>query len=261
MHVDVSFPIFNSNSEAPPNPQPTDWDTLPQDITTSYEDYKWSVTHYLIDPNGAYDFAQSWLEDLFAINVRPPNYTWHAHSSYGFIKDGTRFSFVALHNASDPFERGMPSTSTTSIGVYGRHWHDHEEIHWKTFTPDIRSLLQWCENQNAISVKQKWTTDMPLASDKRFHRAYWLAATRGPVRGLLNHGVIDDMPHDVVEGDVDADFKVSEADLMREWEGGNVVTREEADDAWQRVLEENRNRGDLEGIWYEHVITGSSEWE
>jgi hypothetical protein len=238
-------------------PDPVDCDALPQAIIKVYEDYKWSITHYEVDSGGAYCFAQSWLEDLFAMNIRPGDYKWHAHSTWGFIKDGTRFSFIVLHNAADPFEKGVASTSTTSIGVYGRHWHDHEEIHWKTFAPDIHWLLQWCEEQKCISVKQKWTRDMPQASEKRFHRAYWLAATRGPLRGLLNHGTMNDEPHDVPEKEIDDAFEVTKEDLTNEWDN----SEEQAQEAWARVLKEIEDIGDVRECWYEHVVTGSSEWD
>jgi hypothetical protein len=238
-------------------PDPVDCDALPQTIATVYEDYKWSITHYEIDPSGAYCFAQSWLEDLFAINIRPGDYKWHAHSTWGFIKDGTRFSFIVLHNAADPFEKGVASTSTTSIGVYGRHWHYHEEIHLKTFAPGIHWLLQWCEEQKCISVKQKWTCDMPQAGEKRFHRAYWLAATRGPLGGLLNQGTMNDEPHDVPEEELDEVFEVTKEDLTNEWDN----SEKEAQEVWARVLKEIEVIGDVRECWYEHVVTGSSEWD
>jgi hypothetical protein len=240
----------------PKPPLPTDWDAIPQEITSAYENYKWSVTHYEVDSGDTYGFAQSWLEDLFATNLLPDDYRWHSHSTQGFIKDGTRNSFVALHNADNPFEYDCPSSSTTSIGVYGHDWHEHNTIHWKTFAPDIRWLLHYCElGAGTIHVKQKWTFNMPRASERRFHRAYWLAATRKRMRGLLNRGPSNDVPHDVVE--MDGDFDFTEEDVGNEWDN----TFEEAKEAWRIVQEEIEDMEDVGSGGYEHVVTGSSERE
>jgi hypothetical protein len=250
---------MDMDTPAPPEPDPIDCDTQPQHITSTYENYKWSITHYTLPLTSAYAFAQSWLEDLLAMNVQAPTYTWHSHTSTGFIKDGTRHSFIALHNAVDPFETAL-ATSTTTIGVYGAHWHDHEEIHWKTVAPDIKWLLQWCEVQGAIKVKGRWKPGVARASERRFHRAYWIAARREPLRGLLNHGETRDVAHDAVEGDVEDWFEFSERDLVGEWEGGGV-SGGQAEEAWQRVLESNE---DAEWVGEEgngeYVVTGCSEW-
>jgi hypothetical protein len=243
--------------EPKPEPsRPIDWDTIPQEITGDYENYKWSVIHYEVDSGDTYGFAQSWLEDLFAANLPALEYKWHSHSTQGFIEEGTRNSFIALHNADNPFQYGFPLSSTTSIGVYGHNWHEHNTIHWKTFAPDIRWLLQYCELQAGnIRVKQKWTCNMPMPSERRFHRAYWLAATRGPIGRLLNRGPSNDLPHDAVEDD--GDFELIVEDVGNEWEN----TVEEAEEAWKRVREEIEDMGDVSDAGYEHVITGSSECE
>jgi hypothetical protein len=264
--------LFPSHQQAiPPNdpmdmdtppasePEPINYDDFPQHITSTYKCYKWSITHFTLSSTSAFAFAQSWLEDLLAINVQAPGHSWHSHTSLGFIKDGTRHSLIVLHNAVDPFDTAI-SSSTTTIGVYGYHWHDHEEIHWKTIAPDIKWLLQWCENQGAIEVKGRWKPDVARASERRFHRAYWIAARREPLRGLLNHGDIGDQSHDVVEGE-DEKFEVSERDLVGDWDGGSV-SGIQAEEAWQRVLESNED-DDLVGVegGGEYVVTGCSEWE
>jgi hypothetical protein len=241
---------------------PIDWDAQPQDITRKYEDYKWSITLYELNADCGFDFAQAWLEYLFETNkLIPPNYKWHAHTTQGFIKDGGRLSFIVLHNAANPFERGLPPTSTTSIGVYGRDWQEHDEIHWKTFAPDIRWLLDYCKHNGRISVKQTWKFDHPRATERRFHRAYWRAARMDPIRDLLKHREMVDDVHDALEGEVNDGFEVSEVDLQggKDWNN----TAQESEEAWKRVVEQNEEIGNaLEGTTgYEHVVTGSSEME
>lgn len=243
----------------PSKPEPIDWDTKPQAITREYEDYRWSITLYDVSSNSGFDFAQPWLEELFTTNnLNPPDYKWHAHSTRGFIHNGTRMSIIVLHNAADPFEWGLPPTSTTSIGVYGRHWHEHEEIHWKTFAPDIKWLLDAAEQQGCISITQQWKFDMPKASERRFHKAYYMAATMGPIKDLLKHREVSDPVHDAVEEE-DQGFEVSEEDLQggEDWDN----TEEESTEAWKRVLERNEDVADvLDGTsGFEHVVTGSSE--
>jgi hypothetical protein len=234
-----------------------DQDELPQQITDDYSDYRWSVKLYEIDPHGQYDYAQSWLEDLFTTNLQSDTYSWDAHTTSGFIKNGNRLSFLVLHNAADPFARGL-TESTTSIGVYGLYWYNHDEIHWKTFTPGLGWLLDWCVAQNGISVKQKWSFDMPKASDRRFHRAYWLAANRLHLKQLLNHSEsLIDKPHDVPDEDSDDEFEVEEGDLTNEWDVGVV----ESEEAWRMVLATNEVNGDEGRDGYLHVVTGSSGWE
>jgi hypothetical protein len=246
-------PPFKPKAE---RPRPIDWDTVPQEITSDYGKYKWSVTHYEVNSGNTYGFAQSWLEDLFAANLLPQGYKWHTHSTQGFIKDGTRNSFIALHNADNPFEYGFPPSSTTSIGVYGHNWHEHNTIHWKTFAPDIRWLLDYCELEAGTTrVKQKWKFNMPWASERRFHRAYWLAASRGRMRGLLNRSPSKDVAHDAVE--IDGGFEFTEEDVGNEWDN----TLEEANQAWKIVQEELEDMGEVGNGGYEHVVTGSSERE
>jgi len=231
-----------------PSPKP-DYENLPQRIVSEYADYKWSITLYEIRSD-QYDYAQSWLEDFFAVNLTSDKYSWDAHTSRGFIQGGTRLSFIVLHNATDPF--GYGSTETTSIGVYGYYWYDHSEIHWKTFSPGIKWLLDWCEDQNGIAVRMKWEVDMPKASDRRFHRAYWLAANRMHLRQLLNHSeAMVDKPHDTPDGD-DEEFEVEESDLTNEW----GVGVEEAEERWREVVEDVESNGEDGKDGYLHVITG-----
>jgi hypothetical protein len=242
-----------------PKPKPVDWDDLPQEIVPDYEDYKWSVTHYEVVSSGtygAYYFAQSWLDDLYAANnLIAPRSRWHTHSTQGFIEGGTRTSFIVLHNAVNPFEYDDAPSSTTSIGVYGYDWYDHTTIHWTTFAPGIRSLLRYCESEvRNIRVNQRWTVEMLNASEKRFHRAYWLAATRSPLGNLLKRGPSNDLPHDAMEDG--EPFEFTEEDLSNEWDN----TFEESEEAWERIKEDIELSGDKCITSCDHVVTGSSEW-
>lgn len=241
----------------PSPPQAIDWDAIDQPLVAKYEDYNWSVTLYEIDRNGQFEFAQSWFEQLFELNLKSDDYKWHTHTTKGYIKDGDRFSLLVLHNAANPFECGLPPDSTTSTGVYGRHWHKHNEVYWMTFAPDIRWLIKHCEDQGGISVKRKWHCTMPKAADKRFHRAYWLAANKLHLGGLLNHGPLNDKPHDAVEDDPQDDFELTEEDVTSAWS----VKIEDAEKAWKTIFEDNEFHGNVPKEGYEHVVTGCSEWD
>ena len=247
---------------SPPNyPQSMDHDDFHQDITESYEAYKWSITLYELHADRGYPFAQSFLEDLFLDTILGPSqsqYKWHAHCTRGFIKDGTRLSFLVLHNAADPFTWGSRAESTTTIGVYGRYWHTHSEIHWKTFTPSIPQMFQSCLAQNFITLKYKWRSDMSRAADRRFHRAYWLAANMQSLGGLLNHTMPADEPHDALDEEFDDGFEVSEEDLQSQWEEGPLPDTE-AEEVWKKVVEDIEFEEDVPGDGYEHVDIGGTE--
>lgn len=238
----------------PPKPK-YDPDAQEQKIYEHYKYYHWSVMLYEVDPNGQYDYAQSWLEDLFASNLPPDEYRWESHTTTGFIKHGDRLSFLAIHNAANPFGKHQVE-STTAIGVYGYHWYNHNNIHWKTFAPGIRWLLDWCVENNGIRMKQKWKANEPKATERRFHKAYWLAANRQHLNNLLNHS--EDMvnkPHDVPDQDEDDGFVPEETDLTNEC----CVDIEEAEESWQNVLDDMEFYGDDAALGYQHVVTGRSE--
>ncbi|KAH7069209.1 hypothetical protein BKA63DRAFT_520799 [Paraphoma chrysanthemicola] len=255
-----------ARTPTPPPPAPTDHDSLPQAIVRDYDDYKWSVTLYEVEQQDQYDFAQAWLEDLLKINLADKEHKWHTHTTQGFIPGGNRFSLLVLHNAADPFEWGPASESTSTIGVYGAHWYEHEDIHWKTVSPGVDWLLDWCLTQGGISLKKKWRCDEQNAREKRFHRAYWLAANMRDLKGLLNHGTSSDTPHDAVDKGFNDEFEVSEEDLtwggwtqdVGEDGGEGAFEDEESMKAWNEILETNEENSEEGGV--QHVVTGSSEW-
>jgi hypothetical protein len=246
-------------TELPP-PAP---DEFPQAIVSNYEDYKWSVFHYELLPLSGYDHAERWLEELLSTTLQSEFQRRHcSHVSNGFLKDGGRHSLLVLHNAANPFEYEPPAYSTITIGVYGYHWYLHNEIHWTTLGSDERALLAQCVQAGFMEERHRWTFDTAKATEKRFHRAYWLAANRRDLKDLLNRGPSDDKAHDLVEersdNDPDKDFNVSESDLTNAWD----VTDAEAAAAWQRVQDEVEALGetwnDRDG--WQHLVISNSEW-
>ncbi|CAO2654994.1 Nn.00g117270.m01.CDS01 [Neocucurbitaria sp. VM-36] len=242
-------------------PAPLDWDNMDQLITKTYEDYKWSVKLYQLDPKMGYDFAQAFVEDLFRLsNLYEKNsgFKWHAHASKGFIEGGDHLSIIVLHNAANPFTWGPDAESTTTVGVYGRYGHLHEtEIYWKTFAPNIREKIDAAMYQGYFKLKYKWHIDMEKASEKRFHRAYWLAANMLPLKGLLNHGMGNGRPHDYMYDDEEVNFTA--ADLQSYWDD-EVVSEQDSERAWQNILLENEGSYEPEHR-HEHIETGCSEWD
>jgi hypothetical protein len=113
-----------------------------------------------------------------------------------------------------------------------------------------------------MEERHRWTFDTAKATEKRFHRAYWLAANRRDLKDLLNRGPSDDKAHDLVEersdNDPDKDFNVSESDLTNAWD----VTDAEAAAAWQTVQDEVEALGetwnDRDG--WQYLVISNSEW-
>ncbi|KAF3037046.1 hypothetical protein E8E11_004805 [Didymella keratinophila] len=244
--------------ELPP-PTADEW---PQAIVGKHEDYKWSVFHYQLQPKG-YDFAQRWFQELFDTTLSAEYNARHVtHVTQGFIKDGDRYSIIVVHNAANPFEYEPIPTSTVTIGVYGYHWYQHNEIHWTTLAADQRHLFSQCIQGGWLVEKYKWTHDAK-PHERRFHRAYWLAANRLDMRGLLNRGPSHDRPHDEVEAadeeDLDRNFGVSEDDLTNEWD----VTDNEAAASWRKVQDKIAGLGEdfiVCGPGFQHIVIDSSEW-
>lgn len=218
---------------------------LAQPIPIKYVDWKWSVYHYKVTETAGYAHAERWVEALFESNlVSEFNARHSTHVSQGFIQDGDRHSILVLHNAVNPFEYEPAPKSTITIGVYGYHWYEHSEIRWTTIASDQRALLTRCVGAGLIELKHKWTFDSPKAAEKRFHRAYWLAANRLLLGGLLNRGESEDKPHDLIEDksedDPDKDWSIHKEDLMNSWDS----TEEQAVAAWEEVQAEVEALGD-----------------
>ncbi|KAG9194748.1 hypothetical protein G6011_04783 [Alternaria panax] len=241
----------------PSPPKAIDPETIPQHITSNYHEYKWSVKLYQLQTETGYNFAECFLETYFQRNIYTSNeHKWHTHTSKGFIKDGDRLSILVLHNAANPFEWVVQPVSTTSIGVYGLYAHKHDEIHWTTIAPSIPEWFELCSDHGYLAIKQKWHTNM-RASDKRFHRAYWLAANMLPLNRMLNNSLAPEKPHDLLEDDEGERFGVAEEDLQHEWTG-ETASAEESEKIWQKLVDEVDGLR-LESFNPEHLATGGSE--
>jgi hypothetical protein len=219
--------------QTPPPPKPLDPEQVHQPITSNYEAYKWPVKLYELSSKlqERIDSAGFAIERILEREIySSEKYRWHAHTSPGFIQDGNRHSVLVLQNAANPFTWGTePVTSTTSIGVYGRYAHGHGEIRWTTISPGMPL-------NNIFTLKQTWLPTMK-PTEKRFHRAYWLAANMLPLKDLMNHSLSPDPVHDAPDDDNIFDFQISEEDLQRSWEG-EQVDDEKAKKIWQKFLDE-----------------------
>ncbi len=199
------------------NPEPT--------IATSYEDYNGVIDLCQLPEDGCYDFAQCFLEDVFnakGLYDLRSQYKWHAHTTYGFIDRGDRLSFIIMRNAVDPFTWNSPSLSTVSIGCYGRYDNEIDEIHWRTFTPIVDECLFQYIKQGYFKVAFRWQRDMASAHDRRFHRAYWLAANRLPLGGLLKRLRAKGPAHDYID---EAELEVEPEEYVP-LEGGQDGSRQ-----------------------------------
>lgn len=244
--------------DKPPLHGPSSSEETRQLITDKYEAYKWPVWHFELRSGARFDFAQSYIDDwLEKTTSFPQKSKWHCHITTGFIKGGTRFSVLVLDNAANPFQWGPAAETTTSIGVYGRYAHTHEEIRWTTITP--WRVASFRENSDFI-LMDKWEFDMPKASDRRFHRAYWLAANMLPLKGLLNHCIPHEKPHDAPkEGDADEKFEIKTEDLQCTWSNGQMP-KEDCEKVWQKVLDEIEGK-EMEQLGSDHITVGGTERE
>lgn len=219
--------------------------------------------HYSILPLSGYDHAESWVQALLDQNPKADYQARHvAHVSQGFIENGGAQSIIVLCNATNPFEYDPVPDATTTIGVYGLHWHMHAEIHWTTLASDVRWLLLAGLQQAYIKLEHRWASDSPKASEKRFHRAYWLAANRRDLGGLLNRMPSNAKQPDLIEDksaeDPDKDFRIAKEDLTNEWD----VTAEQSEMAWQQVQDEVKSLGenfDPTDQGWQHMVVSNTE--
>ena len=235
--------------------RPADPEDVYQPIASTYTDYKWPVKLYELRPSPTLDFAQTYLEEWLSAHVYNASYyKWHSHSTLGFIKNGNRLSILVLHNAANPFT--ADTTTSTSLGVYGRYAHAHNEIHWTTITPGISDLMAGMLEKGVTELKEKWSFDMLKASDKRFHRAYWLAASMLPLKGLLNNRMEAEKPHDALEDEEmeDDEFEFTAEELQT---GGE---NEQSEEVWREILDEVDGLC-IDELGRDHVVTGGTERE
>ena len=55
-----------------------------------------------------------------------------------------------------------------------------------TLVPDVRRELVEAERNGEIEMVCKWTKNMKVARERRFHKGYWLAANMRPLGRMLN---------------------------------------------------------------------------
>ncbi|CBX94132.1 predicted protein [Plenodomus lingam JN3] len=193
-----AFPLFTPTPPLAPTHQPLYANPTPphhhpyfnlaaEPIPTDYPDYKHDITLYALNPAHNFPYAQSFLDALLSTTLKA--YKWHAHSSRGFIQHGTHLSLLVLHNAANPFSDATvspfsspfspttpPPTTTTTIGVYGRYWYTHQDIHWITLSPSIPHILHLAQSSGLLAHAHTWSCSDTHPARRRFHRAYWLAA-------------------------------------------------------------------------------------
>ncbi|KAF2010093.1 hypothetical protein BU24DRAFT_455247 [Aaosphaeria arxii CBS 175.79] len=173
----------------PPQPPAIDPDTLPQSITSDYSRYKWSVLLLQVDApstGGPAKTAYDTLQHFLSFEQTRRTFEWHVHVTEGFIaRGGNQSSFVVAYNACNPFS-DKDLFNTTSFGYY--HGADEDSIQWLTVSfgaqLEIIDMLK-----NGVREAYRWRVSM-RADEKRFHRAYWLAANMLPLGALLNRAAI-----------------------------------------------------------------------
>jgi hypothetical protein len=240
----------------PPPPNPLNPEQVHQPITSNYEGYKWPVKLYELNTNlqKCIDSAHTLVEHVMEQSIHfSEKYRWHAHTSPGFIQDGNRHSVIVLHNAANPFTWGTePVISSTSIGVYGRYAHGHNEIRWTTISPGWPGTTM----NDHFTLKQTWLPDMK-PTERRFHRAYWLAANMFPLKDLMNHSLSPGPVYNAPEDDNIFDFEISEDDLQSSWEG-EQIDDEKARKIWQKLLDEVDGY-EVEQLGTRYTVIGGSE--
>jgi hypothetical protein len=225
-----------------------DWDTEhDQDIVSTYESYKWSVYLYRLTPwitamPEGLETAASWLNTKFPHS--PDQYYISMHKTEGFIKDGDSTTFLVLHNAANPrtLEDGyvdLTCFSSTTFGFYEAEDLDlnvraegdddvPEKITWKTLGPGQRAVIDDAVVKLEIEEVGKWGIEMK-ASERRFHRAYWLAANMRPLGGLLNRAILSaqKIKRETPDRDLglDQSFEGSASEASPGGGGGVVISR------------------------------------
>jgi hypothetical protein len=291
----------------PPPPPPVNWDLVPQPIVTTYDGYKWSVTHYRIT-SSAHKTASAWLEDQLMASLSHLKHKWHLHITEGFIPEGTPRSLIVLHNAWNPFKSTASSTmssaaptpfhmsamvATTSFGFYPAHADaEPDQIFWKTVSPSLKAVIEGkCVQEGELKEVAKWEVGMK-PREKRFHRAYWVAANMLPLKNLLQRAPEEgeslairadhtgeaegDMDVDMEDSNVDGDSGIvmdidmenqgqdyTPSDLEPSNDGWDVDS-DEAEEAWEKCQREvteaqyRRRRGSPDPEL--RVAVACSEW-
>lgn len=72
-----------------------------------------------------------------------------------------------------------------------------------TFAPSLETWLALVEAKGYIKKVREWRPDMQ-PRDKRFHKAYWVAANRRALGGLLRRATLEDSTADPNAGEDEA---------------------------------------------------------
>ncbi|KAF2121689.1 hypothetical protein BDV96DRAFT_641072 [Lophiotrema nucula] len=251
-----------------PEPQqisPRHWDSQAQSIVSKYEDYKWSVRQYRIIPDmtGCHS-ALAWFDRVFRLQERQGIYhKWFSHTTVGyFSEEPSPCSFIVLHQAVNPLDLFGKNQTTTTIGFYVHSSTVYSEIFWKTFSPGLSMVLVDALEAGQIQTAYTWHIGMNAVA-KRWHRAYWLAASMAEdFGGILNRG-----PHQVpkepesperIEDDIVA---IDESYLDNT--GGYDVSEEEADVIWQECVRAGYLYGQTgkQDFLLDAAVIDSSEWQ
>lgn len=110
--------------------------------------------------------------------------------------------------------------------------------------------------EGVTELKQKWSFNEFKASEKRFHRAYWLAANMLPLKGLLNNRMEAEKPHDAPE---DEEMDGEEFEFTAE-ELQTGEENEEGEESWKKILDEVGGLS-VDELGGDHVVTGGKEKE
>ncbi|KAF2709081.1 hypothetical protein K504DRAFT_380485 [Pleomassaria siparia CBS 279.74] len=223
-----------------------------QPIVDNYDDYKLAIKLYsVLEHTTGHKFAETWIVEHFGVDQLQAGTKWLTHTTKGFIEGGDKLTFLLLHNAANPFKLGKPPESTTSFGYYGFYWDNHSDIHWLTVATDLRADIKRFSEKGFIKLVQDWR--LPLEPmEKRFHKAYWKAATMSPLLNLLNRASKHTANSPVM---LDGTLDISESDLDND---GSRVSSDESRDIWRKCVEEVEAKGS--GPVPEHLVTASSEW-
>lgn len=184
-----------------------------QKIVDDYHQYKWSIMLYSVifepryvdleryfesgaGPDGpihvderskgseikqACYTAQDFVVKLISLYDDPTKFIWSAHVTPGFIKYGDIASLIIINNGCKPYPE------TTSSTTFGFHQFNANKITWWTVDPGMGPAITTFLDEGRILLRGAWGRNM-RATEKRFHRAYWLAANDKPLGGLLNRG-------------------------------------------------------------------------
>ena len=103
-------------------------------------------------------------------------YRDYSHISKGSIEINSWHLLLVLCTATNPFKYETSPERMIAVGVHEYHWYRRDKIRWPALDSYQRRVFAQCVLKNHLVLKHKWGVDTEKATEKRFHRAYWLAA-------------------------------------------------------------------------------------